>query len=195
MPITRTYENLRPAHSPPRTMRLARIGFNWQDPPPENLESVDPRDARMLLWCEAEVMVLAEVFLDHLHAHIARSPLLTVELDSPQPFQIRQMLAQLVRRKPFLLMPRIDLAQPPRNLTRAPRSLTYPDDLNIHLGGRQYPEDLLLRHPRLRQTKTRRTGHLSRTHFRPIPMTPQERIRQRAPRTDQQSPKKACILQ
>src|SRR5205809_31663 len=118
MPITRTYENLRPAHSPPRTKRLARIGFNRQD-----------------------------------------------------------------------------LAQPPRNLTRAPRSLTNPDYLNIHLGGCQYPEDLLLRHPRLRQTETRRTGHLSWTHFRPIPMTAQERIRQRAPRTDQQSPEKACILQ
>src|SRR5438094_8601964 len=85
-------------------------------------------------------MVLAEVLLDHLHAHIARSPLLTVKLDSPQPFQIRQMLAQLVRRKPLLLMPRIDLAQPPRNLTRTPRSLTNPNNLNIHLGRRQYPK-------------------------------------------------------
>src|SRR5206468_3676583 len=140
-------------------------------------------------------MVLAEVFLDHLHAHIARSPLLAVELDSPQPFQIRQMLAQLVRRKPLLLMARVDLAQAARNLARTPWSLTNPDDLNIHLGGCQYPEDLLLRHPRLRQTETRRTGHLCRTHFRPIPMTTQERIRQRAPRTDQQSPEKACILQ
>src|SRR5438094_3672806 len=140
-------------------------------------------------------MVLAEVLLDHLHAHIARRPLLAVELDSPQPFQIRQMLAQLVRRKPLLLMACIDFAQTPSNLARPLWSLTYPEDLNIHLGGCQYPEDLLLRHPRLRQTKTRRTGHLSRTHFRPIPMTPQERIRQRAPRTDQQSPEKACILQ
>src|SRR5207249_1425176 len=120
MRITRTYGNLRPAHSPPRTMRLARIGFNWQDPPPENLESVDPRDARML---------------------------------------------------------------------------SKPEVLNMHLARRQYPEELLLRHPRLRQTKAPRTGHLSRTHFRPVPMTPQERIRQRAPRTDQQSPEKACILQ
>src|SRR5437867_8717670 len=113
-------------------------------------------------------MVLAEVFLDHLHAHIARSPLLAVELDSPQPFQIRKMLAQLVRRKPLLLMAWIDLAQPPRNLTRAPRSLTNPNNLNIHLGGCQYPEDLLLRHPRLRQTNTRRTGHLRRPNLRPI---------------------------
>src|SRR5947199_10698134 len=117
-------------------------------------------------------MVLAEVLLDHLHAHIARSPLLAVELDSPQPFQIRQMLAQLVRRKPLLLMAWIDLAQPPRNLTRTPRSLTYPDDLNIHLGGCQYPEDLLFRHPRLRQTVTSRSEHLVRTPLRPIPLTP-----------------------
>src|SRR5439155_27048173 len=140
-------------------------------------------------------MVLAEVFLDHLHAHLARSPLLAVELASPQPFQIRQMLAQLVRRKPLLLMAWIDLAQPPRNLTRAPLSLTYPEDLNIHLGGCQYPEDLLLRHPRLRQTETGRTGHLCRTIFRPIPMTTHVRIRQRSPRTVQLTPEKACILQ
>src|SRR5213083_1034051 len=120
-------------------------------------------------------MVLAEVLLDHLHAHIARSPLLTVELDSPQPFQIRQMLAKLVRWKPFLLMAWIDFAQTPSNLARTPRSLTYLEDLNIHLGGCQYPEDLLFRHPRLRQTKTRRTGHLRRPNLRPIPMTTQER--------------------
>src|SRR5437773_10304672 len=103
-------------------------------------------------------MVLAEVLLDHLHAHIARSPLLTVKLDSPQPVQIRQMLAQLLRPKPLLLMAWIDLAQPPRNLTRAPRSLTNPDYLNIHLAGCPYPRVLTLRLPRLPQTDTRLPG-------------------------------------
>src|SRR3989442_11356886 len=53
--------------------------------------------------------VLAEVFAHHLHTDIAGRPFLAVELDRSQPLKIRQVLPQLLSRKPFLLMTGIDV--------------------------------------------------------------------------------------
>jgi len=54
---------------------------------------------------------LAEVFPDHLHTDIAGRPFLAVELDRSQPLKIRQVLPQLLRGEPFLLVTGIDVPE------------------------------------------------------------------------------------
>src|SRR6266480_2600376 len=75
-----------------------------------------------------------------------------------------------------------------RDLASRPRSLTDPHNLNISLGRRQYPEDLLLRQPRLRQAETHSTSSLRRTNLRPVPPMPHERVTHSPPSSQQQRP-------
>src|SRR5207244_10752061 len=88
---------------------------------------------------------LAEVFPDHLHTDIAGRPFLPVELHRSQPLKVRQVLSQLLCREPFLLVTRIDVPETFRDLASRLWRLTDPDNLNISLRRRQYPEDLFLR--------------------------------------------------
>src|SRR5438876_1785272 len=98
-------------------------------------------------FCESEQRerakeALAEVFPDHLHTDIAGRPFLPVELDRAQTLKIRQVLPEFLRRESFLLMTRIDVPETFRDLASRSRSFTDPDNLNISLRRRQYPEDL-----------------------------------------------------
>src|SRR5216683_4901462 len=123
-----------------------------------------------------EEQSLAEVFADHLHTDIARCPFLAVELDRAQPLKVRQVFPQLLGREPFLLVTRIDVAETLRDLASRLRRFADPDNLNICLSRRQYPEDLLLRQPRLRQAKTHSTRSLRGTNLRPVLPMPHERV-------------------
>src|SRR5207244_10020435 len=88
---------------------------------------------------------LAEVFPDHLHTDIAGRPFLPVELDRSQPLKVRQVFSQLLCREPFLLVARIDVPETFRDLASRLWRLTDPDNLNVRLRRRHYPEDLFLR--------------------------------------------------
>src|SRR5439155_23175330 len=88
---------------------------------------------------------LAEVFPDNLHTAIAGRPSLPVELDRSQPLTVREVFSQLLCREPFLLVARIDVPEPFRDLASRLWRLTDPDNLNIRFSRSQDPEDLLLR--------------------------------------------------
>src|SRR3972149_11745306 len=138
---------------------------------------------------------LPEILPDHLHTHITSHPALPVELHSPQTLQVSQVLPQLVSRKPLLPMTRINLPQALRDLPRSLRSLTNPDNLNIHLSSRQDPENILLRHPRLPQRKIHATSRRRRTGLRPVTPPVDKPVKHTSPRANKQSHQKPRIRQ
>ena len=52
----------------------------------------------------------AEVFADHLDANIASGPFFSIELERAEPFEVSEVLSELLSRKSLFFVSRIDIA-------------------------------------------------------------------------------------